>query len=66
MVRLSPWFVTMRLSACAIFLRKRKSLILQRLADALDIHVEQIKRYQAGHAQAAGKALKKLALANPC
>jgi transcriptional regulator with XRE-family HTH domain len=60
---LHHWFLTMSFSARAITLRKRKGLTQQSLADVSGIHVQQIKRYEAGHAQPTAEALKKLALA---
>lgn len=63
MAYLYHWFVNMSFSARVITLRKKKGLTQQSLADAADIHVQQIKRYEAGHAQPTADALKKLALA---
>lgn len=63
MAYLYHWFVNMSFSARIITLRKKKGLTQQSLADAADIHVQQIKRYEAGHAQPTADALKKLALA---
>jgi transcriptional regulator with XRE-family HTH domain len=60
---LHHWFLTMSFSARVITLRKRKGLTQQSLADVSGIHVQQIKRYEAGHAQPTAEALKKLALA---
>ena len=54
---------TMSFSARVIALRKQKSMTQQGLAEASGIHVQQIKRYEAGHAQPTAEALKKLALA---
>jgi transcriptional regulator with XRE-family HTH domain len=53
----------MSFSARVIALRKQKGLTQQGLADASGIHVQQIKRYEAGSAQPTAEALKKLALA---
>jgi transcriptional regulator with XRE-family HTH domain len=53
----------MRFSARVIALRKQKGLTQQGLADASGIHVQRIKRYEAGSAQPTAEALKKLALA---
>ncbi|WP_199724969.1 RstR family transcriptional repressor [Noviherbaspirillum saxi] len=53
----------MSFSARVIGLRKQKGLTQQSLADASGIHVQQIKRYEAGSAQPTAEALKKLALA---
>lgn len=63
MAYLHHWFVTMSFSARVIVLRKQRGMTQQSLADASDIHVQQIKRYEAGHAQPTAEALKKLALA---
>lgn len=56
-------WLTMSFSARVIALRKQKGLTQQGLADTSSIHVQQIKRYEAGHAQPTAEALKKLALA---
>lgn len=63
MVRFHPWLATMSFSARLIALRKQKGMTQQGLADATGIHVQQIKRYEAGHSQPTAEALKKLALA---
>ena len=63
MAYLYHWCVNMSCSARVFTLRKKKGLTQQSLADAADIHVQQIKRYEAGHAQPTADALKKLALA---
>lgn len=57
------WLATMSFSARVIALRKQRGLTQQGLADTSGIHVQQIKRYEAGHAQPTAEALKKLALA---
>ncbi|MGB9992951.1 helix-turn-helix domain-containing protein [Pseudoduganella rhizocola] len=53
----------MSFSARVIALRKQRNLTQQGLADLSSIHVQQIKRYEAGNAQPTAEALKKLALA---
>jgi transcriptional regulator with XRE-family HTH domain len=53
----------MSFSARVIALRKQKGLTQQSLSDASGIHVQQIKRYEAGKAKPTAEALKKLALA---
>lgn len=53
----------MSFSARIIALRKQRGLTQQSLADTSGIHVQQIKRYEAGHAQPTADALKRLALA---
>ncbi len=63
MAYLYHWLATMSFSARVISLRKQKGLTQQGLADTSGIHVQQIKRYEAGHAQPTAEALKKLALA---
>jgi transcriptional regulator with XRE-family HTH domain len=63
MAYLHHWLVTMSFSARVIAMRKQKGLTQQSLADASGIHVQQIKRYEAGSAQPTAEALKKLALA---
>lgn len=63
MACLHHWLATMSFSARVIALRKQKGLTQQGLADASGIHVQQIKRYEAGNAQPTAEALKKLALA---
>jgi transcriptional regulator with XRE-family HTH domain len=57
------WLSTMSFSARVIALRKQRNLTQQSLADLSGIHVQQIKRYEAGHAQPTAEALKRLALA---
>lgn len=63
MAYLHYWLSTMSFSARVIALRKQRNLPQQSLADLPGIHVQQIKRYEAGHAQPTVVALKKLALA---
>lgn len=60
---LHHWLSTMSFSARVIALRKQRGLTQQGLADLSGIHVQQIKRYEAGHAQPTAEALKKLVLA---
>ena len=57
------WFMTMSLGARIIQLRKHAGWTQQALADAVAIHVNQIKRYEAGSAQPSVEALKRLARA---
>jgi len=45
-----------------VSLRKQWGLTQQGLSDAAQIHVQQIKRYEAGSSQPTAEALKKLAL----
>ena len=44
-----------------IALRRERSLTQQGFADATDIHVQQIKRYEAGTSQPSAEALRKIA-----
>jgi len=62
MVYLYHWLATMNFSGRVIALRKQRGFTQQGLADASSIHVQQIKRYEAGHAQPTAEALKKLAI----
>jgi transcriptional regulator with XRE-family HTH domain len=52
---------TMSLSARLIALRKDRGLTQQGLADATGIHVQQIKRYEAGSSEPSAEALRKIA-----
>jgi transcriptional regulator with XRE-family HTH domain len=45
------WLITMQLAARLIQLRKQKGLSQQALADAVGLHVTQIKRYESGATQ---------------
>lgn len=54
-------FATMSLSARLIALRKDRGLTQQGLADATGIHVQQIKRYEAGSSEPSAEALRKIA-----
>lgn len=51
----------MSFSERLITLRRERSLTQQGFADATDIHVQQIKRYEAGSSQPSAEALKKIA-----
>ena len=51
----------MELAARLIRLRKEKGLSQQALADAVGLHVTQIKRYESGAVQPSLEALKKIA-----
>ena len=44
-------------------LRKERGLTQQGLADAIGLHVTQVKRYEAGQSQPSAEALRKMALA---
>ena len=61
MASLLTTFATMSFSARLIALRKERGLTQQGLADAVGIHVQQIKRYEAGSSEPSAEALRKLA-----
>ncbi len=63
MATTTTWFWTMDLGARLIALRKQRGLSQQAMADAVGVHVNQIKRYETGAAQPSLEGLKKLALA---
>ena len=58
----TQWLIAMQLAARLIQLRKQKRLSQQALADAVGLHVTQIKRYEAGATQPSLEALKKIAV----
>ncbi|EAB7344727.1 TPA: helix-turn-helix transcriptional regulator [Salmonella enterica subsp. enterica serovar Concord] len=62
MVCIQDWLTTMSFSQRVIELRKKCGLTQQGLSDATGIHVQQIKRYEAGSSQPTAEALKKLAV----
>ncbi len=53
----------MSLSARLVSLRKAKGMSQQQMADAIGLHVTQIKRYESGATQPSLEALKKIAVA---
>ncbi len=53
----------MSISARLIVLRKNKGLTQQEMADEIGLHVNQVRRYEAGNAQPSLEALKKIAVA---
>src|SRR5689334_1082246 len=55
------WFLPMHFPSRLIQLRKASSLTQQGLADAAELHVNQIRRYEAGSAQPTLDALIRLA-----
>ncbi|WP_397380794.1 helix-turn-helix domain-containing protein [Pseudomonas sp.] len=55
------WFLPMHFPARLIQLRKAADLTQQALADAATLHVNQIRRYEAGTAQPTLEALIRLA-----
>ncbi len=60
----SIWMVSlMSISARLIVLRKNKGLTQQEMADKIGLHVNQVRRYEAGNAQPSLEALKKIAVA---
>lgn len=56
----SLW-LSMKLSARLIVLRKERGLSQQAMADAIGIHVNSLKKYEAGQAQPSLDALRKIA-----
>ena len=62
MVCIQDWLTTMSFSQRVIELRKKCGLTQQGLSDTTGIHVQQIKRYEAGSSQPTAEALKKLAV----
>lgn len=56
------WYSTMSFSQRVVSLRRQCGLTQQGLSDATGIHVQQIKRYEAGSSLPAADALKKLAI----
>lgn len=57
------WSLPMDFPARLIQLRRERALTQQALADAVEIHVNQIRRYEAGQAQPTLEALIRLAKA---
>lgn len=55
------WLQLMSFSAKVIALRKARGLTQQGLADLTGIHIQQIKRYEAGTSEPSAEALRKLA-----
>lgn len=60
MKSLTHWFLPMHFPARLIQLRKAQSLTQQGLSDAAQLHVNQIRRYEAGTAQPTLDALIRL------
>lgn len=52
---------TMSLAQRLVSLRKQKGLTQQALANALGLHITQVKRYEAGTSQPSLEALRKIA-----
>lgn len=55
------WLQLMGFSAKVIALRKARGLTQQGLADLTGIHIQQIKRYEAGTSEPSAEALRKIA-----
>lgn len=55
------WLLPMEFVKRLVTLRKQRGLTQQALADAIELHVNQIKRYEAGTAQPTLETLVKLA-----
>jgi transcriptional regulator with XRE-family HTH domain len=53
--------ITMSIAQRLVSLRKQKGLTQQALAEALGLHITQVKRYEAGTSQPSLEALKKMA-----
>lgn len=52
---------TMSIAQRLVSLRKQKGLTQQALAEAIGLHITQVKRYEAGSSQPSLEALKKIA-----
>ena len=61
MARSIQWLNTMSIAKRISALRKQKGLTQQALADAIGLHVTQIKRYEAASSQPSLEAVKKIA-----
>ena len=55
------WLQQMSFSAKVIALRRARGLTQQALADLTAIHIQQIKRYEAGTSEPSAEALRKIA-----
>lgn len=60
MVTSLTWLRTMSIATRISTIRKQKGLTQQGLADATDLHVTQIKRYESGSSLPSLEALKKI------
>ena len=60
-----PWhrILSMSFSTRLVALRKSRNMTQSQMADAVDIHVSQIKRYEAGETQPSLEVLRRIALA---
>ena len=61
MIISNSWIAHMSIAKKLPLTRKQKGLTQQALADAIGIHVSQIKRYESGKSQPSVEALKKIA-----
>lgn len=57
------WGFQMKIQQRLITLRKERDMTQQEMADAIGVHVNQIRRYEAGATQPSLDALKKIAIA---
>lgn len=55
------YFATMSIAKRLSDIRKKKGLTQQALADAIGIHVTQVKRYESGNSKPSLEAIKKIA-----
>jgi len=62
MANFVTWMISMTFPKRLAELRKAKQLTQQALADAIDINVSQLKRYEAGTSQPTLDVLRKLAV----
>lgn len=58
----SIWTYSMSIQQRLIALRRERDLTQQEMADAIGVHVNQIRRYEAGATQPSLDALKKIAV----
>lgn len=59
----SIWTYRMSIQQRLIALRRERDLTQQEMADAIGVHVNQVRRYEAGATQPSLDALKKIAVA---
>ena len=57
------WTYRMSIQERLIHLRRERDLTQQEMADAIGVHVNQVRRYEAGATQPSLDALKKIAIA---
>jgi len=57
------WTICMSIQQRLISLRRERDLTQQQMADAIGVHVNQVRRYEAGATQPSLDALKKIAVA---